>query len=105
MAVKNVNTVISYALRIVVALHICFFGILYIFFNKFSETVHDPNNFDSAYLSLAATALVALLLLVDWFTPKEQSRLFSKLIDSIIGIGWVLTICALTLWPLSMGMP
>jgi hypothetical protein len=102
---KNANTAISYALRILVVLHICFLGTTFVFFDKIFATATNPNNFVLTYLNFAATALVALLLLADWLTHKEKSRRFSKLIDSVIGAGWVLTMCVLTIFSLSMAIP
>jgi hypothetical protein len=51
----------------------------------------------------ALMVLVGISLIADWVTPKDPSRRFSKLIDSLLGIGWLVVMAATTLYGLSMG--
>jgi hypothetical protein len=95
---RNVNTMLSYSLRIVVALHASLLGILFVF-----EKSTGPATNLVLILTIALVFIILALLVADWATRKEQTRRFSKLIDSIVGVGWVLAIIVAVLHSLSMG--
>jgi uncharacterized membrane protein len=95
---SNMNTMFSYSLRFVVVLHATLLGLLFAF-------QKSPVPGGSSFLKVSATLVIIILVLLiaDWVTRKEQARRFSKLIDSIIGVGWLLAILVAVLRSLSMG--
>jgi hypothetical protein len=92
------NTAASYILRLLVAVHLINLAVL-------SESpVVNPSS--AAHAATALTILfgvVCVLIAVDWTTPKNPSRKYSKLIDSVIAIVFFLSMGALVLYSLSMG--
>jgi hypothetical protein len=96
--VSKVNTVISYSLRSVIAIHASFIGVLFA-----RQSPSNPVSSTIPYLMVGLPIFVALLLVADWTTQKDASRRFSKLIDSFLGIAWILAIGAALIYSLSMG--
>jgi 4-hydroxybenzoate polyprenyltransferase len=97
-AMKNIHTVISYSLRLVVVLHASLLLLLFLF-----QKSQVPATNSILILTVAVILLVLTLLIADLTTRKDRARRFSKVIDSIVGLGWVLTILAAVLRSLSMG--
>ena len=95
---RNINTMISYSLRFIVALHAVVLGLLFIFEKPQTRTTTSVLIF-----TIVLVFIIPTLLIADWATPKVQTRRFPKLVDSIIGIGWLLTIAVAVLRSLSMG--
>ena len=91
---KNVNTIISYALRSIVILHIVLIALVTLLYSNLISLPRIPDLFISTKVAID---LVLLLLIADWATKKDLSRRFSKSIDSFIGIVWILGACALLL--------
>lgn len=97
---RNINTMVSYSLRSFVALHICLVGLLFL--------IDKPSNPPSSSVLVLTAGLVFIvftLLIADWVTRKDQARRFSKLIDSVIAVSWLVGIGAIVLYSLGMGMP
>jgi len=94
----NVNTKISYSLRLVISMHASLFTLLFIFQRLQAP---DGNLILTVTASLGFVTLV--LLIADWVTQKDQTRRFSKLVDTVIGLGWLLAVLMAVLWSLSMG--
>jgi len=92
------NTMISYSLRFVVVLHASLLGLLFVF-----QRPPVPASNSALILTVGLVIITLALLIADWATRKEKARRFSKLIDSIVGIGWLLAILAAVLFSLSMG--
>jgi hypothetical protein len=95
---KNINTTISYSLRFVVVLHAGIFVLLFVL-----QRPQVPGANSALILSAVLMFIVLALLIADWMTRKDETRKFSKLLDSIIGLGWLVTILTLVLRSLSMG--
>jgi hypothetical protein len=47
--------------------------------------------------------LTCISLVLDWATRKDPSRRRSKLIDTVLGVAWILLIGAMIFYSLSMG--
>jgi hypothetical protein len=58
----------------------------------------------AAFVVYGGTLLIFVLLLLDWMTRKDPLRRFSKLLDTILGLGWVLIMGFLFVWSASMGI-
>ncbi len=95
---RNINTMISYSLRLVVALHACLLGFLFVF-----QRPLVPGTNSGLILTAVLVFVTLTLLIADWATQKEPARRFSKLLDSIVGIGWLLALLVAVLRSLSMG--
>ena len=99
---KNVNTIVSYALRSIVILHIGLIAlVLTLLYSNLFSLPRIPDLFISTRVALD---LVVLLLIADWATRKDSSRRFSKSIDSFIGIAWILGVCAVVLSSFGMAI-
>lgn len=90
---------ISYALRFVIILHASLLGLLF----KLQKTTPAPGDYSVLILTVVLMLIVLGLLIADWITRKEQTRRFSMLIDSVVGIGWLMTISLVVLLSMSMG--
>jgi hypothetical protein len=98
--VRNLNTVVSYALRAAVSLHAGYPAWEYLY-----PSDPIPGQSVGLWMTAGFTALIAILLIADWSTRKAQSRRYAKIIDSAIGIGWLIAIGALVIRSLVTGMP
>jgi len=95
---KNINTMISYSLRLVVVLHASLFVLLFAL-----QRLPIPGANFALIVTAVLTFIILMLLMADWMTRKDETRKFSKLLDSIVGLGWLVTILTLILRSLSMG--
>jgi hypothetical protein len=95
----NFNTVFSYSLRCLVVAHLVCLCILL--------SIHHPVNPSSAttvgVIFDVAMGLICILLVLDWATKKDPSRGRSKLVDTVLGVVWILLMGALVVYSLSMG--
>lgn len=97
-AVINANTVISYFLRsLIVVQLICFLIASRI------PTLNMSSARKVATGMKASSVVIAVLLVLDWITRKDPSRKRSKLVDTMLGVAWILLIGAMVLYSLSMG--
>ena len=93
------NTAVSYALRVAVSLHA---GLLAREYLYPSDLI--PGESVALWITVGFTVLIAVLLIADWSTRRDQSRQYAKTLDSAIGIGWLLAIGALVIRSLAMGI-
>jgi hypothetical protein len=97
-AVIKVNTVISYLARsLIVVQLICFLIVSRI------TTLNMSSAQKLATAMKVSSVVIAALLVLDWITRKDPSRRYSKLVDTVLGIAWVLLIGAIIVYSLSMG--
>ncbi len=94
------NTVVSYALRAAVSFHAGLLTREYLY-----PRDPIPGQYVGLWMMVGFTALIAILLIADWSTRKDQSRRYAKILDSAIGIGWLVAIGALVVRSLAMGIP
>ena len=93
------NTILSYFLRALVFLHL--FCLWLLFKTRYP---FNPSSGSSWGLALKIVAgVICIVLVADWFSRKDPSRRFAKLIDSLIGIGWLIAMVELMLYSLGMG--
>jgi hypothetical protein len=100
-SLKNLNTVVSYALRSIVGLHAATLGTTELLFVVKKHGLDLPGERSGMLLMAGPPALICVLLLLDWTTRKDPSRRYSRQIDSILGIGWVLAVGSIFVWALS----
>jgi hypothetical protein len=94
----RLNTLASYAFRFLLTLTLASFGLLY--------KMPPRNSSSDSMFSLVFNIMIGLtgiLLVLDWVTKKDPSRKFSKLVDTVLGIGLLLAIGAMVIYSLSMG--
>jgi hypothetical protein len=95
------NTTLSYLLRSLIFLHLFCLWLLF-------KSRHPFNPSSASRYGLAmeiAAGFICLILLADWFSRKDPTRRFAKLIDSVIGIGWLIAVIELIVYSLSLGTP
>ena len=97
---RNINTGVSYALRTAVGLHV---GILTKEYLYPSESI--PGESVGLWITVGFAILTITLLIVDWNTREDRTRRYAKILDSAIGIGWLVAISALVIRSLAMGIP
>jgi hypothetical protein len=92
------NTAVSYILRLLVVIHLVSLAVL-------SRTpVGEPPSASHVTIGLDSLfGIICVLIVVDWATPKNPSRRYSKLVDSVMAMVSVLTMGTLILYGLSMG--
>jgi|SRR5580700_2132188 hypothetical protein len=92
------NTLASYSFRCLSILSVVSFGLL----SKMRPG--NPSSDAKHFLALdVVIGLTCVSLVLDWATRKDPSRKLSKLIDTVLGIAWVLLIGAMIIYSLSMG--
>src|ERR1035441_925002 len=95
---SSLNTIASHAFRAVLALQLVGFWILS------RSTYGNPELDAKENLTFEITSGILIVLLVlDLTTRKNPARRFAKIIDTLLGIGWILLIGALVLRSLIMG--
>jgi len=98
----NINTFVSYSLRTVILFQVSLLGFLFFL----STRDHFSASSSSLlYFQVCLVGATAVLLLADWFTRKDPSRRFSKLIDTFAAISWIVIVGVLVIHSLAMGMP
>lgn len=100
MTVTTLNTKASYALRLLVPLH---WIVLAVF-----TTIKPLGGLKFAIIVgilifYLPAALICLSILIDWFTRREISRPYAKLIDSSLWGFWAVSMGYLVLYSLQMG--
>ncbi len=95
----NVNTYISYGLRIVVVILSLFLAALFVI-----PSLDRILEGTAAFVVYGGTLMIFLLLLLDWMTRKDPLRRFAKLVDTILGLGWVLIMGFIFVWSVGMGI-
>jgi hypothetical protein len=94
-----INTTLSYLLRSLIILHLFCLWLLF-------KTRHAFNPSSASRYGLVleiAAVLICGVLLADLFSRKDPSRRFAKLIDSVMGIGWLIAIAELIVYSLGLG--
>jgi hypothetical protein len=93
------NTIASYSLRSLVFLHlVCLIWLL------MRHELLNPSLILEINLAFKiGMVLIFAALVVDWSTPKEPRRKFSKLIDSLLGVGWMVAMGGIIVYSLGMG--
>jgi len=89
----NFNTIVSYALRSLVVAHLLCWALLL--------STHHPLSLSVTPVGVALYAVIYLigaLLVLDWATRKDPSRRNSKLVDTVLGMTWVLLIGAMLVY-------
>jgi hypothetical protein len=95
---RKFNTSVSYAFRSLAILTLAGLGLL----SKMRPG--NPSSDATHFLVLNfMIGLTCVFLVLDWATQKDPSRRFSKLVDTVLGIGWLLVIGATFTYSLSMG--
>jgi hypothetical protein len=97
-AVIKANTVISYLVRSLIVVQLTCFLIV----SKIT-TLNMSSAQKLATAMKVSSVVIAVLLVLDWITRKDPSRRRSKLVDTVLGIAWVLLIGAMIVYSLSMG--
>ena len=94
----KLNTILSYAFRSLAILTLASLGLL-------SKTrPRNPSSDAKHFLVLdVMIGLTGVFLVLDWATRKDPSRRFSKLVDTVLGVAWLLVIGAMFIYSLSMG--
>jgi hypothetical protein len=94
----RLNTFVSYAFRSLAILTLASLG----FLSKMRPG--NPSSDAKHFVVLdVMIGLTCVFLVLDWATRKDPSRRFSKLVDTVLGIGWLLVIGAMIVYSLSMG--
>jgi hypothetical protein len=94
----RVNTALSYLVRSLI------FAQLACFWLMSKATRLNMSSVEKlARASQVLSVIIAVLLVLDWATRKDPSRRFSKLIDTVLGIVWLLVVGAIIIYSLSMG--
>ena|ERR1039458_2599607 len=98
---QNTNTVVSYAFRALVVVHL--FCLYVLIFGMRTTLFGFEHFFVAVALTVLMTAIVALLV-VDMMTRKEPARKLSKVIDGALGSGWLALMAFLFLQNLRSGI-
>jgi hypothetical protein len=95
----NFNTIVSYALRCLVVAHLFCLAILLSLHRLRTHHPLNSSSFSTVGVALYAVLyLIVGLLMLDWATRKDPSRRNSKLVDTVLGMAWVLLIGAMIVY-------
>lgn len=94
----SLNTFASYVFRAVLGLQLA--GLWALSKSNFGNPSIDAKQ---GFAFEVSSGLLIVLLLFIWTTRKNPARRYAKLVDSILGAGWILLLGALVLRSLSMG--
>jgi hypothetical protein len=94
-----VNTRVSYSLRSLIALLLILFAALLLMPSNNAPVLGCLGR-----ITLAGTCVAVFLLIIDWLTPADRTRVGSKTIDTIICLLWLCFMIAVAAKGLSMGI-
>ena len=93
----RVNTALSYLVRSLILAQLACFWLV-----SKATRLNMSSIEKLARASQALSVTIAVLLVLDWATRKDPSRRFSKLVDTVLGIGWLFVVGAVFIYSLSM---
>jgi hypothetical protein len=97
---STLNTKSSYALRALVLSQWVVIGALW---NVKPTESRLAATVGGVLIFYVVSALVCISIIIDWFTRREVSRQYAKLIDSFLWLVWVISMAYLILYSLQMG--